>query len=230
MSPPSHTESASPNACLSVEVTELGRPRRFDWPLPGPGQPALVVGRSRSAGLTLHDGQISSRHLEVRPAEGGGHEAVELGSTNGTRLDGQPLEPGGVHRLREGATLVLGGCVMVYRPHAGGAVSTPGFDETLAATQAVPDHADTAGEAAQSATAGQSPAEPEIAPTLPALDATFATADAPAAGLGPRDATARGAPDPARPKSAAGNAGLWAVAVGVVVVLAYLGWRVIGGG
>src|SRR6185312_13792373 len=46
----------------------------------------LVVGRE-NADLTVHDEEVSRRHLAVRPHEDG-VELEDLGSTNGTFVDG----------------------------------------------------------------------------------------------------------------------------------------------
>lgn len=75
------------------------------------GQPVLV-GRHPSCDLVLDDVDVSRQHLRVEPAEDGpGHLATDLGSTNGTWVDGQrlaaptPLAHG--DRLRVGATTIV---------------------------------------------------------------------------------------------------------------------------
>lgn len=186
-----------------------------------------MIGRSRSAGLTLHDEQISGRHLEVRSAAGGGHEAVELGSTNGTRLDGQALEPGVAAPMRDGSTLVLGACVMVYR--RGAAVVGPaGAAEDLGATVASAEGEATAPAAFEG---GDGPAGQEIGPTQEAIDATVATSGPPVGAVPMVERL------PVEPGSGAGAGrksgpawGFVAVAGAVLTVVAYLGWRVFGSG
>ncbi len=64
----------------------------------------LVLGRECD-GLALADAQVSRRHLELRPA-GDRLVVTDLGSTNGTFLDGERI--GGPVPLRAGSTLVLG--------------------------------------------------------------------------------------------------------------------------
>ena len=49
----------------------------------------LEIGRD-SSGLVVTDPQVSRRHVELRPTAAG-IEARDLGSTHGTRIDGQPL-------------------------------------------------------------------------------------------------------------------------------------------
>jgi hypothetical protein len=58
----------------------------------------VVIGRSREADIVLQDPNVSRRHAEVRRADGG-WQVVDLGSTNGIkvngrRVDNQPLRPG----------------------------------------------------------------------------------------------------------------------------------------
>jgi hypothetical protein len=68
----------------------------------------MVVGRSRGCDLVLDDPNVSRRHMEVR-RDRAGWVAVDLGSTNGVKVNGRrveeaPLEPGdeialGISRL-----------------------------------------------------------------------------------------------------------------------------------
>jgi hypothetical protein len=58
----------------------------------------VVVGRSREADIVLQDPNVSRRHAELRKDDGG-WQIVDLGSTNGIkvngrRVDNQPLRPG----------------------------------------------------------------------------------------------------------------------------------------
>jgi hypothetical protein len=58
----------------------------------------LVVGRSRDCDLVVDDANVSRRHMEVR-RDDSRWVAVDLGSTNGTKVNGRridevPLEPG----------------------------------------------------------------------------------------------------------------------------------------
>ena len=50
----------------------------------------VVIGRE-GADLTITDPQISRRHTAVRPADGGGVEVEDLGSLNGTFVNGERL-------------------------------------------------------------------------------------------------------------------------------------------
>ena len=58
----------------------------------------VVLGRSREADIVLQDPNVSRRHAELR-RDDGGWQIVDLGSTNGIkvngrRVDNQPLRPG----------------------------------------------------------------------------------------------------------------------------------------
>jgi len=64
----------------------------------------LVVGRE-NADLTVHDEEVSRRHLAVRPHEDG-VELEDLGSTNGTFVDGARLSA--VVVVSTGARVTLG--------------------------------------------------------------------------------------------------------------------------
>jgi len=64
----------------------------------------LVLGRE-CEGLLLADAQVSRRHLELRPREGQVY-CIDLGSTNGTFLDGERVTIPVV--LAQGAVLALG--------------------------------------------------------------------------------------------------------------------------
>ena len=57
----------------------------------------------------------SRRHAEVRPA-GDGWLLVDLGSTNGTRVNGDRVVQ---HVLQDGDEVRLGDVVLVYRRSAG---------------------------------------------------------------------------------------------------------------
>ncbi|GAV32085.1 ftsZ-interacting protein A [Coriobacteriaceae bacterium EMTCatB1] len=70
-------------------------------PLDGP----VIIGRSPDADLVIADGFVSALHARVTPD---GSEAIveDLGSTNGTVLDGQPVTR--PLRARAGSRIVLG--------------------------------------------------------------------------------------------------------------------------
>ncbi|MHB1539630.1 MAG: FhaA domain-containing protein [Solirubrobacteraceae bacterium] len=70
-----------------------------------------VIGRSRECDVVLHDGGVSRRHAEIRPAAGG-WTVADLGSTNGCKLRGRLIA--GAEQLRPGDRIELGSTVIVF--------------------------------------------------------------------------------------------------------------------
>lgn len=66
-----------------------------------------VLGRASRCALRLDDRQISGEHASLRWSEGG-WELRDLGSRNGTFLDGAPLEPGRARVVGVGARIRFG--------------------------------------------------------------------------------------------------------------------------
>jgi pSer/pThr/pTyr-binding forkhead associated (FHA) protein len=64
----------------------------------------LVIGRE-NVDVEIEDAELSRRHVAVRPTEGG-LEVEDLGSRNGTRVDGTRID--GPTRIRHGAVLLVG--------------------------------------------------------------------------------------------------------------------------
>jgi ABC-2 type transport system ATP-binding protein len=71
----------------------------------------VVVGRDPNCDLVLADDQVSRRHLRVKP-EGTGATVEDLGSTNGTYVDGRLTA--GTHALQPGARIQAGDTVLEY--------------------------------------------------------------------------------------------------------------------
>lgn len=71
----------------------------------------VTVGRHSSNTVALHDTQVSRRHLEVRARPDGTFQLHDLGSGNGTLLNGQPVQSA---TLRIGDTIALGQSVLLY--------------------------------------------------------------------------------------------------------------------
>lgn len=66
----------------------------------------LLLGRDPQCDVVIPNRQISRRHARVYPQERGVW-VEDLGSKNGTFLNGERLEPGQPARMREGDTLIL---------------------------------------------------------------------------------------------------------------------------
>jgi pSer/pThr/pTyr-binding forkhead associated (FHA) protein len=90
-----------------VEGDDAGR----QTPLEG----SIEIGREASTGLPIDDEQASRRHTRVT-AEGDHALVEDLGSTNGTYLNGQPIE--GQRTLRPGDRLRVGLTIFELRTAA----------------------------------------------------------------------------------------------------------------
>jgi pSer/pThr/pTyr-binding forkhead associated (FHA) protein len=98
----------------------------------------LVLGRE-DAGLTIDDEEISRRHAVVRPGDGG-IEIEDLGSTNGTYVNGARID--GPTRLAGGDTVKLGKSLLqVESARAAATVAAPVPAPPTAAPQAPPPQA-----------------------------------------------------------------------------------------
>jgi signal transduction histidine kinase len=92
------------------------------FPLAGP---SVVVGRHSANPVPLTDTRVSRRHLELA-AVPGGYRITDLGSGNGTRVNGQLVQSAD---LRPGDQIALGDTVLLYAadgPAAGAAPAGPG--------------------------------------------------------------------------------------------------------
>lgn len=98
---------------------------RFRQPEPGMALASLVlptgdrvpladtpvsIGRHAECTVVLGDPNASRRHAEVRPAPGG-FVVVDLGSTNGTKVNGRNVAE---HALADGDEILLGGTVLRF--------------------------------------------------------------------------------------------------------------------
>ena len=73
--------------------------------------PAVSVGRHSSSTIALHDTQVSRKHFELRLLSTGGYEIVDLGSGNGTLVNGLPIRAA---PLRPGDSIVIGQTHLIY--------------------------------------------------------------------------------------------------------------------
>jgi len=73
-------------------------------------QPRIVLGRSRDADVRVPDESISRRHAEIRH-EDGEYWVVDLGSMNGTRVNGKRVDRA---RLADGDTIAIGSTEIVF--------------------------------------------------------------------------------------------------------------------
>lgn len=68
------------------------------------GDGTITIGRASDAAVRLSDTSVSRRHAEVRRTRDG-WTVVDLGSTNGTRINGVPVTD---RRLEDGDTITVG--------------------------------------------------------------------------------------------------------------------------
>ena len=73
-----------------------------------------IIGRSSSANVNLNNAYISGQHLSLKYTHGNSVTVKDLGSTNGSYIDGQRLDPHVPYTLRPGQRLILGSEDIVY--------------------------------------------------------------------------------------------------------------------
>jgi pSer/pThr/pTyr-binding forkhead associated (FHA) protein len=101
--PPDDGTPAAPPEREIVTLTIAGRKEELT-------SPRVVLGRSRTCDVHIADVNVSRRHAEIRQ-EGATYWIVDLGSTNGTQLNGKRVER---ERLRDGDTITLGSSEVVF--------------------------------------------------------------------------------------------------------------------
>lgn len=81
--------------------------------------PSIVLGRSSEADILIDDTGVSRKHLEIR-TQGGTGTAVDLGSTNGSYVDGHRIQ--GSAELHDGSSITMGRTQITFRilPARGG--------------------------------------------------------------------------------------------------------------
>lgn len=84
-----------------------------------------LLGRLRSCPVDLSNPEVSMRHAAIR-LRGGRWQVQDVGSTNGTTVDGQRLDPHTWTDLHDGARLALAGVPVGVRIGAPGTVALDG--------------------------------------------------------------------------------------------------------
>ena len=74
------------------------------------GEYVLSIGRLPECTIALGDPNVSRRHAEIRPA-GAGYRLTDLGSTNGTLVNGQRVHE---HQLTDGDVVQFGATEIVF--------------------------------------------------------------------------------------------------------------------
>ena len=85
-------------------------PEGLRLPLELVGDRPLVLGRGRQCDLVVRHDTVSRCHAEIRRA-GGGCYVSDLGSSNGTWIDGRRVRR--EQRVRRGDQILLGGCLVL---------------------------------------------------------------------------------------------------------------------
>lgn len=98
----------TPVSTQAVSAAELGMEQElavlvFDGTRHEVKQRTVVLGRSRDCDIQLADANVSRRHAELRQ-EGASYWIVDLGSTNGTEVNGKRVKRA---KLSDGDTIVL---------------------------------------------------------------------------------------------------------------------------
>jgi pSer/pThr/pTyr-binding forkhead associated (FHA) protein len=94
--------SAPPVRPRGVKVIPLAKSRS------SPYRDRISIGRARNCDIVIRHSTVSKLHAHLRPREDGGHTIVDLGSHNGTRLNGQVLAPNAPVPLCAGDVVVFG--------------------------------------------------------------------------------------------------------------------------
>jgi pSer/pThr/pTyr-binding forkhead associated (FHA) protein len=74
--------------------------------------PSIVLGRSSEADILIDDTGVSRRHLEIRTGQGTA-QAMDLGSTNGSYINGHKIV--GSSELTDGSTITMGRTKIIFR-------------------------------------------------------------------------------------------------------------------
>jgi predicted component of type VI protein secretion system len=89
-------------------TVEQGTAARQDFTLE---QPMVIIGRGKDCNMVLLDHNASRQHARLEYC-GQGWTLTDLGSTNGTVVNGQPLRPYEAYPLHPGDRIVIGNTVL----------------------------------------------------------------------------------------------------------------------
>lgn len=83
-------------------------------------RPVIVIGRGQGCDIILDEHQVSRQHARLQQTPQG-WTLMDLGSTNGTQVNGQQLEPHAPYPLQPGDRVALGTAVLSLQHPAAGA-------------------------------------------------------------------------------------------------------------
>jgi pSer/pThr/pTyr-binding forkhead associated (FHA) protein len=95
----------------------------------------ITIGRATDNTLPIDNASVSGHHAKIEPIGDGGYMLVDMGSTNGTRLNGVDLKPEESHKLDPGDRIRFGHVEAVFDPEnakAEDAQELPGDDHVAA--------------------------------------------------------------------------------------------------
>jgi pSer/pThr/pTyr-binding forkhead associated (FHA) protein len=95
------------------------------------GEDIITVGRLADNTLQIDDASVSSHHAQL-VLEGVDYVLTDLGSTNGTRLNGNPIAENEEHRLSGGDRIRFGNIETVYESDTADTRPLPVEDEPVA--------------------------------------------------------------------------------------------------
>lgn len=122
-STPGTLEGHPAEEAAALELIEAASGRRFRL-YPGEN----IIGRE-NCDILLMDGTVSRRHAKI-VVEAGSITVVDLGSTNGTKVDGNRIEPNQPTLLPAGATVSFGNAKLTF--------SMPGVSQEVSEGQPAP--------------------------------------------------------------------------------------------
>jgi hypothetical protein len=102
-----HTQLIEMSLEADAELVLLGKAPQT-WPI---SKSTLIIGRSDECDVVLTDPGASRRHAEIR-REGDEWVIIDLGSTNGTELNGRRVNR---HRVSPGDRILIGGATLEFR-------------------------------------------------------------------------------------------------------------------
>jgi diguanylate cyclase (GGDEF)-like protein len=101
-------EPAPPPAGASLVFVEGEALLGLRVPLPGEAEREVVLGRDGGCNVVLPSDDVSRRHARIAAAAGARHVLADLGSTNGTFVNGARLAPLAAVTLAPGDRIALG--------------------------------------------------------------------------------------------------------------------------
>lgn len=101
------TQLIQMSLAADAELVQLGKTSRT-WPI---SKEVIIMGRMEGCDVILADRGVSRRHAEIR-REGDEWVVIDLGSTNGTDVNGKRVNR---HRLTHGDRIALGDTTLEFR-------------------------------------------------------------------------------------------------------------------